>query len=123
MRWPGNALSCILAAVWIAGCGQKETQTTGQAPVSVRGPKIELSSEAADKTDLETEPAFDVAAAEILYKTKCSACHAVDKVAEHAGHVHRWTDVVSDMIQKRGAKISAAEAVQIVRYLEQAFPK
>lgn len=56
-----------------------------------------------------------------LFEEQCSACHKLTKVEAYAG-TDPWQSTVGRMIETHGAKIVAADAANIVAYLDKTHP-
>jgi hypothetical protein len=55
-----------------------------------------------------------------LLQERCTACHALDRVAEKSESLQEWGQIVAEMIG-RGAVLNDAEAAQLIAYLAQMY--
>jgi len=68
--------------------------------------------------------AFDLAAAEALYKARCTQCHDQDEVAAHGGDDEAgWSKIVKRMVENEGAEVNEDDARTIVRFLAETRKK
>lgn len=80
------------------------------------------TAEMVHQGDAAAAPQLEKAAAEALFRDKCTECHEVDETEAHGGDdVAGWRSVVAAMVEE-GAEISDVEAVQLARYLAQRYP-
>lgn len=68
--------------------------------------------------------AFDLAAAETLYKARCTQCHDQDEVNAHGGDDEAgWSKIVKRMVENEGAEVNEEDARTIVRFLAETRKK
>lgn len=69
-------------------------------------------------------PAFDLAAAEVMYKARCTQCHELDEMDAHGGDDEAgWAKVVKRMVENEGAEVNEEDARTIVRFLAETRKK
>lgn len=68
-------------------------------------------------------PELSAADAKSLYQKRCIDCHTEKEVLDHGGDTEEgWAQVVRRMVVEQEMVISAAEGIQVARYLAATFP-
>ena len=96
--------AAVFVGLLCAGCGGPAVDTAGPEPGE----------------DAAEVPAVEDEAAKALLDTRCTKCHPFGKIEAYAGD-ESWPEIVTRMIDLRGAEIDPADKETIIGYLEKTY--
>ncbi len=102
-------VALLLAALLLPGCGESGTA----------GPAAEEEQAAPPQQQAEPQAKSSDAA---LFEASCSTCHPIAKTSDYDGD-ESWSEIVTEMIEKHGARISPEDSPKIVAYLDTTYPR
>ena len=101
--------AALMAALLLPGCG-------GPGPAA---PAAGAGQAASPQQEAEPQTRADDAK---LFESSCSVCHPIVRATEYDGD-ESWNEVVTEMIDEKGARISPADRGRIIAHLNAAYPR